>query len=73
MKVAFGRLGWAPEVFWRATPHEFWAAYDGWVDVNRIRRPDTALSADEVASLEAMKIRFPDRPRTNDRTPGWQS
>jgi uncharacterized phage protein (TIGR02216 family) len=62
MKVALGRLGWAPDVFWRATPHEFWAAIEGWVEVNCIQRPDTALSVDEVATLEAMKKRFPDRP-----------
>lgn len=21
-------LGWTPEAFWRATPHELWAAFD---------------------------------------------
>ncbi len=62
MKVALGRLGWAPNVFWRATPPEFWAAYEDWVEVNCIRRPDAGLTQDEVATLEAMKKRFPDRP-----------
>jgi uncharacterized phage protein (TIGR02216 family) len=62
MKVALGRLGWSPEAFWRATPHEFWAAFEGWVEANCIQHPGAALSADEVAALEAMKKRFPDRP-----------
>jgi len=63
MKVALGRLGWAPAVFWAATPHEFWAAYDDWAEVNCVRRSDAALSPDEMNRIEAMKRRFPDRPR----------
>ena len=62
MKVALGRLGWAPDVFWRATPHEFWAAYEDWVEVNCIRPSDTGLTLDDIDTLEAMKKRFPDRP-----------
>ncbi len=61
MKIALGRLGWAPTVFWAATPHEFWAAFEDWVEVNCIRRDDGALSDEEVERLEAMKRRFPDR------------
>ncbi len=62
MKVALGRLGWAPEVFWRATPHEFWAAYEDWVEVNCIRRSDAGLTQDDINTLEAMKKRYPDLP-----------
>ena len=62
MKVALGRLGWVPDVFWRATPHEFWAAYEDWVEANCIRAPDAGLTQDDVEALEAMKKRYPDRP-----------
>ncbi len=34
MEIALGILGWSPEVFWKATPHEFWAAWDGWCGLN---------------------------------------
>ena len=60
MKVALGRLGWAPPVFWAATPHEFWAAFEDWVEVNCVRRDDGALSEEEIERLEDMKRRFPD-------------
>ncbi len=33
-EIAAGALGWAPDEFWRATPHEFWMAYDGWCTAN---------------------------------------
>ena len=62
MKVALGRLGWAPAVFWAATPHEFWAAYEDWVEVNCIRPADAPLTREDVDALAAMKRRFPDRP-----------
>ena len=61
MKVALGRLGWAPKVFWAATPHEFWAAFEDWVEVNCIRKDDGAFDEDEIERLEEMKRRFPDR------------
>ncbi len=61
MKVALGRLSWTPPVFWAATPHEFWAAFEDWVEVNCIRKDDGALSEDEIERLNAMKRRFPDR------------
>ena len=60
METATGVLGWAPAVFWAATPPELRAAFDGWRRVNCIRRDDGALSDDEVARLEKMKRRFPD-------------
>lgn len=55
-----GRLGWTPGVFWAATPHEFWAAFDGWVEAHSIRKDDGAFSEDEIETLEDMKRRFPD-------------
>ena len=30
MKAALGVLSWPPDVFWNSTPHEFWAAWEGW-------------------------------------------
>lgn len=61
MKVALGRLGWAPAVFWAATPHELWAAFEDWVEVNCLRPPSAPLEAGEIARLDVMKQRFPDR------------
>jgi len=29
MRIALGVLGWTPETFWKSTPHEFVAAYEG--------------------------------------------
>jgi hypothetical protein len=34
MEAALGVLGWSPAVFWQSTPHEFWAAWEGWCKVN---------------------------------------
>jgi hypothetical protein len=28
MGFAITRLGWRPQDFWDATPHEFWSAYE---------------------------------------------
>lgn len=28
-------LGWPPDQFWRATPHEFWTAVEGYESLNR--------------------------------------
>jgi len=27
-------LGWRPNEFWAATPHEFWTAVEGWERMN---------------------------------------
>ena len=59
MKVALGVLGWTPETFWNATPHEFWAAVEGRLALNR-GGGDAPLSAEDIATIEAMKRRFPD-------------
>lgn len=61
MKVALGRLGWSPDAFWAATPHELWAGFEDWVEVNCIRPAGAPLDAEECARLDAMKQRFPDR------------
>jgi len=34
---ALAHLGWAPETFWRATPHEYLAANEAQVDANEAR------------------------------------
>ncbi len=60
MKVAMGRLGWTPAVFWAATPRELLAALDGWAELHAPRRPGGPLSDDEIEALEDMKRRFPD-------------
>ena len=62
MEIATGVLGWPPAVFWAATPPEFWAAFAGWRRVNCLRKHDGALTADEVARLDAMKRRYSDDP-----------
>ncbi|MCH8997908.1 MAG: hypothetical protein IID48_06520 [Proteobacteria bacterium] len=46
--------------FWAATPHELWAALDGWIEANCIRKDDGPLSDEELFTIENMKRRFPD-------------
>lgn len=38
MGIAAAALGWRPSEYWASTPHEFWAAFEGWEAMNR--RPD---------------------------------
>lgn len=40
MEIALGILGWTPATLWSATPHEFWAAWDGWCRLNVPKRDD---------------------------------
>jgi hypothetical protein len=47
-------------MFWAATPHEFCAAVDGWMEVHAPRRAGGPLGDEEIATLEDMKRRFPD-------------
>jgi hypothetical protein len=63
MQIAMGALGWHPQVFWSATPREFWAAFEGWRRTNAADDRAGTLSDEEVATLEDMKRRFPDDPR----------
>ncbi|WP_168195967.1 phage tail assembly chaperone [Novosphingobium sp. EMRT-2] len=32
-------MGWQPDQFWRATPHEFWTAVEGYERLNRAAQP----------------------------------
>ena len=34
MGLASAMLGWRPTQFWSSTPHEFWAAVEGWERMN---------------------------------------
>ena len=60
MKIALGRLGWPPAVFWASTPHELWAGLDGWIEANCVQKDKGPLSDDDLLALEDMKRRFPD-------------
>ncbi len=62
MKTGVGQLGWASAVFWASTPPEFWAAFDGWVEANCVKRDDAPLTDEELFTLDDMKRRFPDEP-----------
>lgn len=59
MDVAFNVLGWTPETFWRATPNEFWAAYNGRLERLAARR--AAAGPPTRAELDDMMRRFPDQ------------
>ena len=53
-------FAWTPEVFWRSTPWEFWAAFDGHLELIRARNPGAAndpITPDEMEELMEM---FPD-------------
>lgn len=53
MAFGLGRLGWAPESFWAATPRELAAAMRAW------RRSAPGSATDRVA-FEALMAAFPD-------------
>jgi len=53
MMLAFSVLRWSPDQFWRATPRELFAAWEG---LSGGRRMEPALSGDLRRMMEA----FPD-------------
>lgn len=57
MEAAFALLGWTPETFWRATPKEFAAAYDGVLALKGLSRKRPLTRGE----FETLKRRFPDR------------
>ncbi|MFZ5610174.1 MAG: phage tail assembly chaperone [Pseudomonadota bacterium] len=57
--VATGLMGWPPEDFWRATPHEFLAAWSLWAKAHGLGGEAPARLDGE--GLAALKARFPDR------------
>lgn len=36
MGFAAAALHWDPSRFWAATPHEYWAGYEAWRDMNTV-------------------------------------
>ena len=53
-----GVLGWTPKTFWKSTPYEFRAAFDGWQEKNGGKRHRAApLTQEELAELMAL---YPD-------------
>jgi hypothetical protein len=36
MAFALVVLGWRPADYWAATPHEYWAAYELWREMNPV-------------------------------------
>lgn len=40
MGIAVNLFHWSPSTFWSATPHEFWAAFDVWREINPPRDDD---------------------------------
>ena len=40
MGIATGLMGWSPDKFWHATPHEFWSAWEAWKMVNEAKDGD---------------------------------
>jgi hypothetical protein len=55
-----GVLGWPPECFWRATPHDLLAALAGWREAHGLGQSATVLSDDDVATLKAKLARATD-------------
>ena len=48
-----GVLGWPPEQFWRATPHDLLVALDGWREAHGLRAI-ASLDAADVTRLRAL-------------------
>ncbi len=38
MGIAACAFHWSPDIFWASTPHEWWAAYEVWREMNK--KPD---------------------------------
>ncbi|WP_425483491.1 phage tail assembly chaperone [Ancylobacter pratisalsi] len=51
-QFAFGALGWPPAVFWAATLNEFFAAHDGWCEVNGIKKRIDPPSRERLEELQ---------------------
>lgn len=47
-----GVLGWSPDVFWSATPHDLHAALDGWMEAHGLS-DGNELTAEDVNRLRA--------------------
>jgi uncharacterized phage protein (TIGR02216 family) len=52
-EIGMGVLGWPPECFWRATPHDLLTALAGWREARGLRQADAGLSNEDVAALRA--------------------
>ena len=52
-----GILEWVPDQFWRSTPWDLSAAFDGWLEKNGHKDTLDPLSREE---FEQLKARFPD-------------
>lgn len=57
--MACGLMGWTPDAFWRATPAEFWPAWQQWARARGLT-PDKYMTRDELRELMAQ---FPDLTR----------
>lgn len=49
-----GVLEWPPEAFWSATPHDLFAAIDGWNEKNGGNKGKSKLNRRDVKRLKAL-------------------
>lgn len=49
--IAYGVLGWTPDIFWRSTPLDFHLSFKAWKKVNNISEGDGALRRDDLNRL----------------------
>ncbi len=57
---AAGAIGWAPQVFWDATPAEFWRFLCGWRRANGMAAEWNNVGV-SLHEFDALKGQFPDR------------
>lgn len=55
MGIACGVLGWTPKVFWRSTPHEFWATFEAWEEANN---PGSKQEREIARQTKALAAKF---------------
>jgi hypothetical protein len=48
-----GILEWSPDQFWRSTPFDLSAAFDGWMEKNGNKDQPEPLTREEMNQLEA--------------------
>ena len=50
-EIAYVNFGWSPDQFWRATPADFWCAYEGWKKMQAGGEIEAPLSRNELNNL----------------------
>ncbi len=59
MQIGLGIIGWNPDVFWKSTPFELYAAIEGWEEAQGNKKEDDDDAMTKEKMRELMR-KFPD-------------